>query len=211
VRDRPGAGHDRAPPLGHPRGRVVRVDLVDLQQPRRLGRVRGEHGAPRQRDLVPQPGQHAEREGVEQHRRVPAGERAEHRPDQRRGALGLVEPRAHDHGVGALELRRQVRRRRAGGGAVGVLRQGQHAGLGSRHGERRGDRLGHRERQPPGADPERRQAGERRGARGAAGAADDEHAAADVLGAVPGRQRPAAQQRRGEGGGVSHRPAPGAR
>jgi len=212
VRDGPGAADDRAPPVRHPGGRVVRVDLVHAEQPRRLGGVRREHDAPLgQRHLVAQARQHAEREGVEQHGGVPVGERAEHRAHQARCPLRLVQARADDDRVGALELGREVRRGRAGGGPVGVLGQRQHAGLGRRHGQRGRHRPGHGQGQPPGADPERGQAGERRGAGGPARPADHQHAAADVLGAVPRGQRPAAEQRGGQRRRVSHRPAPGAR
>jgi len=211
VRDRPGAADDRAPPVGDPRGGVVRVDLVHAEQPGGLGGVGGQDGASlRERDLVPQARQHAEREGVEQHGGLAVGQGAEDRPDQGRRALRLVQAGADDDRVGALELGREVRGRRAGGRAVRVLGQREHAGLRCRHRERCGDRRGDRQGEPPGADPQRRQAGQRGGAGRAPGAAHDEHAAADVLRAVPWGQRPAAQQRGGEGRGVSHRPAPGA-
>jgi len=211
VRDGAGAADDGTPPVGDPRRGVLPVDLVDAQQPGRLGGVRREHRAAlRQLDLVPQARQHAEGEGVEQHRRVPVGQGTEDGAHQRRRALGLVQPGTDDDRVGALQLRGQVRGRGARGGAVGVLGQREHAGLRRRHGERGGHGLGHRERQAAGADPERRQAREGRRAGRAAGAAHDEHPAADVLRAVPRGQRPAPQQRRREGGGVTHRPAPGA-
>ncbi|GIG35178.1 hypothetical protein Cpa01nite_05590 [Cellulomonas pakistanensis] len=211
MRDRARAGDDGAPPPGDPRRRVVGVGLVDVEQPGRLREVRREHGARGQRHLVAQPRQHPEREGVEQHRGVAALERAEHGADQRGGALGLVQAGADHDGVRALELGGQVRGRLAGGGAVLVLGQGEHARLRGGDRERGGDGLRHGEREPAGADPQRGQPGERRGPGRAARAADDEHAAPGVLGAVARGQRPVAQQGGGQRGRVSHRPAPGAR
>lgn len=211
MRDRARAGDDGTPLVRDPRRGVVRVHVVHPEQTCCLRDVRGQHGPPGgQDDLVAQAGQHPEREGVEQHRGVPPGERAQHGPDQRGRAVGLVQAGPHDDGVGPVQLVGEVRGRAPGGGAVGVLGQGEHAGLGRRDGQGRGHGLRDGEREPPGPDAQRGEPGERGGARRAAGAADDEHATACVLGAVACRQRPAAQQGGGERGRVSHRPAPGA-
>lgn len=112
---------------------------VAAEQPARLLLVRGEHEASpdRGQHLLVEPGQHAQRVGV-QHQPGLVAQVRDQVLQQQRGLLGVVQPDAHGDHLCRADIISDAAEIAAEHAAAAVLRQPDHAGLrgGHRHGHR---------------------------------------------------------------------------